>query len=328
MTIEYDISGQADLIHTLATGGSRECQSEIVRFLLSNNGADLTRLKNRINATDDHRDFDFVLHEVIEDDVAREQVLAHVKEEAAKVRGPEVKVLSDVDDTAFASLNDGRFPKGTQYPGVVAFWAALDRGPTDRPFSLGDLVLVTARPGSSLGIVERRLINKMHAAGVGDLSVLTGSLTHLFTHSRMAHKKLENIERFHEEFGEYHLVFVGDSGQGDVLVGRELRKRLGDVVLGVFIHNVNYTQQAERRQAADEGIWFFDTYVGAALKAFQQNLISEAGLRNVIQVTLTEQQQIEWQDPVLQRAADAELMADVSAARDVLGSQLGVSHPE
>jgi hypothetical protein len=321
MTIEISTPEQADLIHALATGGSAECQQAIARILLANRGSDLTHLKNAINATDDHRDFDHIVHHVIDDEALRDQVIAHVKAEATTVAQAEVKVLSDIDDTAFASINDQRYPRGTQYPGVLAFWTALDRGPTDRPFSLGDLVFVTARPGTSLGIVERNLIARMHEAGVGDHSFLVGSFSHVFTHSRMAEKKLENISRFYELFGEYHLVFVGDSGQGDVIVGRELLRRFPGRVLGVFIHDVSATDPEERAESAASGIWFFDSYAAAATKAFEQGLISPAGLQQVVDACESEQSAITWDSPAQRDLADTLMEQDLKAARALLVAQ-------
>lgn len=90
----------------------------------------------------------------------------------------------------------------------------------------------------------------------------------------MADRKMENIRRYHQLFPEYGLVFVGDSGQGDVEVGRQMLADLGDAVRGVFIHDVNETALDQPAAHPDEGIAYFDSYIAAAAAAWQAGIIS------------------------------------------------------
>jgi hypothetical protein len=313
----FSLQSKANLIHALVGVGQERA---IAEALLNTGGQELTELKNRINAFWDDRDFDHTVTRGIHSDELRATVLDHIHTEAAKVVGPEVKVLTDVDDTAFSSIHDPDYPRGTLYPGVLAFWKALDEGPGERPFSLGDLVFVTARPGTNLGIVERNLIAKLRKIGVGEHSVLIGGFGHIFTHDSMAKLKVRNIRRFHNLFGEYRLVFVGDSGQGDLKAAIKLRRKIPQALVAAFIHDVSGIDATERAELAANRIWVFDSYPGAAAIAHQQGLISADGLSWVLESARNEQAQIDWDSPEQQHRADATFNRDLVAAHAQLAT--------
>lgn len=316
---ELDLPARAALIHALQTGRNSLRDELVVRDLFTEvRGADLTTLKNLVDATPNHNDLEELIFHDIDSPEVRGEILSHIAAQAEQATGleapgMEAKVLSDIDDTTLCTLHDKRFPKGVVYPGVLALWEALDRGPNATPRSLGDLTFITARPADFLGWVEDRTRSRLRGAGVSVSSMLTGSLTHLLSHTGMAGKKIENITHYHRLFPEYRLIFIGDSGQGDALVGRRLRTEFPGVVDAVFIHDVVDTDDATRADNAREGVIFFDTYVGAAIAAHQLGLISDAGLLAVAEATRKGFDEIRWRNPIQEAGTRWLLQRDLDA---------------
>lgn len=313
---ELDLPARAAVIHALQTGHTGARDELIIRDLfLDVGGADLTVLKNLIDATPNHHDLEELVFGDIDAVPVRQAILDHIAEQAATITDLEAKVLSDIDDTTICSLHDRRFPKGIIYPGVLALWAALDQGPHDMPRSLGDLTFITARPGDLLGWIENSTRRRLQAQGVGVSSMLTGSLIHLLSRAGMADKKIQNITNYHQLFPEYRLVFIGDSGQGDVLVAQRLLSEFDKVVDAVLIHDVVDTDESARAKYADEGVFFFDTYVGAALRVHELGLIADEGLAAVAAATQTGFDAIEWSDETQERRARELLARDLQRVR-------------
>ncbi|WP_432559237.1 hypothetical protein [Granulicoccus sp. GXG6511] len=290
----------------------------LVEILLSRSGTELTRLKNFINTAEDHQDLeDLVYVDLHEHD--RDRVLAHIAAEAQGRVVKDPKVLSDIDDTVFCKLHDRRWPRGMIYPGVLALFEALDIGSDDDPFDMGDLTFVTARPADAWGLVENWSRTALRNAGVSRLSVLSGTLRALVSKEAMATRKMENISHYRRLFPEYELVFLGDSGQGDVIVADRLVGVEGAAVRLVLIHDVVGTPQSVRAAHAARGIHFHDTYVGAAVTAFEHGLISRAGLLEVAREAVGGFERTRW-DSVAQRDRMRELFEqDLTRVEEVAG---------
>ncbi|GBG33062.1 Hypothetical Protein FCC1311_092862 [Hondaea fermentalgiana] len=105
--------------------------------------------------------------------------------------------------------------------------------------------------------------------------------------------KVERVEQFVTLYPEYDMVFFGDNAQGDLLAAELLAQNAatGPVVQACFIHRVQSnddeallsTVAPKEREAfwAKNNILFYDTYVGAALLAYDEGLISHQGLHRV-----------------------------------------------
>lgn len=324
---ELSIAAQANLAYGLQAQHTDRADEEAIRTVfLARSGAQLTALKNQMNARTDAHDLEGLVFSDIDDEAIRQEILDHIAREAADVHPGEAKVLCDIDDTVLCALHDRRYPRGTVYPGILALLDALDRGPGAEPFSLGDLTFVTARPGDAFGLIENRTRATLRRAGIATHSVLTGTLAALVTHDLMAGQKVANIEHYRLLFPEYRLLFIGDSGQGDIRVGQLMLERFGHVVDVIAIHDVVSTPDAERAELADQGIHLVDTYVAAAVLALQRGLIAEAGLVRVIEESIAALDEIVWESPEQQRATRALLDRDLDAAR-ALGVRWNESPP-
>lgn len=292
---ELDLHARANLIYALQTGRTSHHREEVIADLVcAVTGSELTHLKNIINLRDDQHDLEGLVFIDIDHEDIRTRILDHIQHQAEKL--PEAKILSDIDDTIFCKLHDKRYPSGTVYPGALAFLEALDRGPDDDPASMGDITFVTARPMDFWGLLENHSRASLKQAGVADLSVMSGSLFALVSKDAMAGKKVENVSHYIQLYPEYRMTFMGDSGQGDVLVGEKLWELYPDLMDAVFIHDVVGTGQQERDAHAQHLIWFHDTYVGAAGKAKELGLISAHGLAEVVKEAREALETIEWED--------------------------------
>ena len=283
-------------------------------------GADLTRFKSLLNSGQDHRDLEHLVFDVVDDEGIRRDILEHVRAEAAGVEVPDLHVLSDIDDTLKCALHDDRYPRGTVYPGVVALYRALDAGHAADPEAPGDLTFVTARPMDPAGLVEQHTRRGLGVLGLPPHSVLSGTFVGLRSHDSMAGAKLENFLRFRALMPETHVVFVGDSGQGDVEVGRRMIAADPEAVRLVLIHDVVDTPQAERDALRAEGIVLVDTPVGGALEAHAADLVSTSGLASVAAAAERDLATIPWESPEQERETHALLERDLERARAVASS--------
>ena len=317
---ELTVDGRAAVIYGLQAGRTTSAMElAIADLFLDVRGDDLTRLKNQINMRRDIHDLEGLVFVDIDDDGVRQRILDHIAVQARSVAPHEAKVLSDIDDTVFAKLHDKRYPSGTLYPGLVELFEALDDGPDEQPYSTGDLTFLTARPMDAFGLIESGTHRALKEAGIGTSSVLSGGFRALASKDLMAGKKLANVDHYRLLFPEYDLVFIGDSGQGDVRVGEGMYERHPEAIKAVFIHDVVDTPEAERAAYAEKKIYFVDTYVGAATKALELDLISRSGLDDVIADTRTRLDALVWDSPEQERRMRALVERDLAAVPSGLG---------
>jgi hypothetical protein len=122
--------------------------------------------------------------------------------------------------------------------------------------------------------------------------------------------KLENFSRYVQLYPEYGFVFTGDSGQGDVAFGERMLATWPDAVRAVFIHDVVATPEPVRQTWRDKRIFFFDTYVGAALEAFAVGVISREGVARVALAAREDMARVPFVSEAQREARMAELERD------------------
>lgn len=313
---DLGVQARANLAYGLQAGWTSVADQFAIRdVFLSAGGLDLTRLKNAMNMRTDAHDLEGLVYGDVRSATLRAEILDHIEVEAAGLEQAEAKVLCDIDDTVVCALHDRRYPRGTIYPGILALLDALDRGPGDEPFSMGDLTFVTARPGDAFGLIENYTRASLRRAGIAQHSVLTGTVQALFTRDLMAGRKIANIQHYHALFPEYRLVFIGDSGQADIGVGEQLWQHLEHVIDLVFIHDVVRTPDDERARLRGERIHLVDTYIGAARLAYERALISRVGFERVIEESFAALERVRWASPEQERSTRALFDADASLTR-------------
>lgn len=309
---ELTVATRALVIGALQTGSTSHDEELAIRdVFLGTRGADLTELKTAIDLGRDHHDLVQLVFHDIDTEAVKDAIVAHVKDAAPAPTG-ELKVLSDIDDTFYANWLDTRYPKKTVYPGVAAFYRALDQGPSGTGAE-GDLVFLTARPGDRLGVMEGLTHETLDQHAVPARAVLTGDLTGVLGNAEIARRKVENFVRHHQLFPEHRYVFVGDSGQGDAIAAHAMRAEHGARATATFIHDVKNTSAAARAEHAKAGVWFFDTYVGAATRAYQLGLISKHGMLEVARAARRELLAIPFATDAQRAARAAELGRDLMA---------------
>jgi hypothetical protein len=241
---------------------------------------------------------------------------------AESVNKRPVKILSDIDDTFICSGGtfgnvDTRYPKDVIYPGVNAFYRELDLGPYaqngDWPKDrFGNLAFVTARPhvdAAEMSTYEKFSI--CYSSGhlytfptllCGNFKGLTGAPFGNF--KEMSRKKFKNFQQYLVLYPEYDFVFIGDNGQGDALTAATMLKEYPDRVKAVFIHQVHNGTVFGQTDAPEWGkIHYFNNYVDAAIKAYENKLIHFKGLLRIISTSRREFDTIKWQNAAQKKKA-------------------------
>jgi len=284
-------------------------------YLLETTGAQLTSLKRAIDLNASAADLHALVYHGVPANV-KDALLKHFAEDAAKRTGPRpVKVLSDIDDTLFCSLFDHSFPSACTYPGMTKLYDSIDKGETATE-AQGDLVFLTARPPGPLGSFRNYTYNMLRSKGVNiPFSMLNGTLMTALTNDGMARMKFQNFQEFRTLYPEYSFVFLGDSGQGDIMLGQKMMDSIKDqttvknpVEILVMIHDIrekngNPRHSPERRaELLKEGIHIFDSYVTAAIIAFRHRRVSRTNLSGLVEDARAALSRITWRDDTMRTA--------------------------
>ncbi|MHB8872507.1 MAG: phosphatase domain-containing protein [Myxococcaceae bacterium] len=314
---ELSTESRAKLVQALQhqkTGGGDE--KAIRDIFLGTTGPALTALKNAIDSGVDYHDLQQLVFHDIDDGGIRQQILSHFAKES-KPTG-QCKVLSDIDDTFYASLKDDRYPSKTVYPGVRALYAELDKGGGAAPDRGGDLTFLSARPYDRAGVGEVITRNMLDKNGVR-ATIASGDFLHLVGNELIAEKKFDNFKQLRQLYPEYGDVMLGDSGQGDAILGAKAVAAEPAQVKAVFINNVTNLSAAKKQELAGQGITVVDTYVGAATEAFKRGLISREGLQRVAAAAAGELEAVQFSSPDQKAARHSELQRDLAAMHAALG---------
>lgn len=305
---DLDVAARAALVRKLAVGrtSSRD-ERAIAAIFLATSGAALSDLKEAIESSSDYHDLLQLLYHDIDASALRTAILQHIAANSGPPSG--LKVLSDIDDTFFENWVDKRYPAKTVYPGVRQLYAELSGSPSD---CLGAVVtFVTARPEDPLGLIEDSARRSLAERGVPRARVLSGSFTHLLGNAAIAREKFLNFERYRGVFPEFRFVFFGDSGQGDIFFGQEMREKAPSVVPLVLIHDVVATPEERRAELRASEVHLFDTYAGAALVAFEKGLIPAEGLNRVAAAARVELSTVPFASQAQRAAREADLCRDL-----------------
>ncbi len=312
---DLSVEARAALIDRLQRGFTTAHREKAIRDLfLATRGPDLTRLKRLIDRGPDHRDLVQLLYHDIDLTAVRQEILDHFQREASLHPCAEVKVLSDVDDTFYSNWVDPRYPPRTVYPGVVQLYRELEGR------EIGDIVFLTGRPGERSGKLKRMFRRRLGALGAPEASMLTGSFVHQFVHPWVFSRKWRNFERYRALFPEMPIVMFGDSGQADPeFIGQAL-ERFSDHVKAGLVHRVKPLNPERMARCQEQGVFLFDTYVGAAARLHQLGLLPREGLERVCSAAQEDLGRIQFPDEAMRQARQRELADDLARANQGLSS--------
>lgn len=178
-------------------------------------------------------------------------------------------ILTDIDDTLYPaketlSGSDNSWPKGKSYPGIIKFYSLLYNSKTytsmDKIFKYS--TILSATPNCNIPAIgdkrKERLLDTTISKILGEyysflhgkdslietimdicdpskFSYTLGSLNSPHPIS-IANTKLIRFNFYSIIFPEYQFCFIGDNGQGDMLVGESILKSNKDNI--VCIHNI------------------------------------------------------------------------------------------
>ena len=260
---------KAKLVANLARGRTDFREEKVIRTaLLSESGSHLTKLKLEIDTDRRGHDLLAVVSRDIDDPELRLEIIQHfrdsVKESSSEQERP-LRVVSDIDDTIYSSLNDQRHPKGTVYPGVLKLHSLLSELPP---------VFLTSRPELIGSLFERWTHRKLNRYGIAQPTILSGTLPGLLGHRRMAEQKALNLIGYQELFPEFRFIFIGDSGQGDLMLSERLLQRKVPPIELALIHRLS--EFSPGAQSENPKVHHFSDYGEAADILYQQGYLSES----------------------------------------------------
>ena len=308
---DLSVPARGAVVDALQIGPTpRRFEKAIRDCLLATHGRDLSDLKRHIDGGHSHWDMVELVYHDIDSLSIRTEVLEHLRREGHRVQERDLKILSDVDDTLYANWKDRRYPPKTVYPGVLQLYRELDRGPEANPSPPGDVAFLTGRPGGPCGLFEDRYHGRLGAKGLEDTVILTGTLVHQFVNRWIFKQKWANFDVFQDLYPEFDFVLFGDSGQADPGLLAALVKAWPGRVRAAMIHDVMANPPAVRQEWVLKGVYFFDTYVGAAAELVRRGLLEPAAARRVLEVARLELEALHFPEEAMRRARTAELERD------------------
>ncbi len=310
---DLSVAARAAVVDALQIGPTpRRFEKAIRDVLLATSGDDLTALKRAIDAGNSHWDMVELVYHDIDSTTIRREVLQHITREGARATRRDLKILSDVDDTLYANWKDRRYPPKTVYPGVLQLYRELDLAPEGVASPAGDIAFLTGRPGGACGLFEDRYHRKLGAKGLDGTILLTGTCLHQFVHGLIFSQKWANFQQFQGLYPEFDFVLFGDSGQADPGLLAALVRAHPQRIRAAMIHDVVGTPEPIRRAWQEKGVFFFDTYVGAAFELTRRGLLEPEAARRVLEAARNDFEGLVFHDLTQRQARQAELERDAA----------------
>ena len=264
---DLDLDTKVHLINLLAQGKTSLGEEKVIAALfMSETGQRLTELKLKVDTSSQGHDLLGTVTGDIDSAELRTAIVEHFRISAVLPEDPSkrlVRVVSDIDDTLYSSLNDPRYPKGTLYKGVLELFGGVSDLPP---------VFLTARPELVAAMFERVTHWQLRKYGLETPTVLSGSLHGLMGHERMAAQKAKNLTSYAALYPEFRFVFFGDSGQGDMALSETLLVAKSPIIERAFIHKLS--DQHRGAQTSRPDIHLFNDYAEAAERVFELGYIN------------------------------------------------------
>ena len=334
-------------------GASEECEQVLGAFTALQ-GAALFELKRAVDGV-------LGLHALVHEACgahAREVLLAHfarcAEQHCGSNSGGEpahTVVLCDIDDTLWAALHDASYPHGVPYPGCVCFLTELQSsisaadgasgGSAADHSALHAATFLTARPAFLRHPTVRALREATAAkdgaecsssssasASCSSLShsaLVMGSALSCLSQDAMLAQKLRRYREVRRLYPEARLIFLGDNGQADALLGERLLAEDGELracgapCAHVLIHDVlpslardDVGHKTHRTCAMGSGVVTFRTYAGAAHAARAAGLLSAEGLERVAFAVAREIREVPFATERVRQTQQTAVLKDVS----------------
>ena len=206
------------------------------------------------------------------------------------VAAPEFLVISDIDDTvlqskvtnllrAMQTIAFGNARTRLPFPGVAAFYKALRQGPFGT--ARNPLFYVSSSPWNLYDVIKQFLEIQEIPSGPIMLRDLDLGLDTLSNRHHHVHKR-EMIRRVLSCFPSVPVVLIGDSGQQDPEIYRDVVSEFGARIRAVYIRNVTMNDErsraiqvlAEEIVKAGSSLLLADDTLAAARHAAEHGLIS------------------------------------------------------
>ena len=317
----------------------RKCYHEAVsNIFLHTYGADLTELKEQVGmqtstmalktlSRSHFGDLDALVY-AVRPIIERVEILQHIAVQAATLE-PQIKVLSDIDDTLYAGgWFDSTYPPHRIYPGLLYLFQLCSRvreAAADH-YHVRAITFLTARPRGVFSFGKNFTTKSLQSLGLHNPTVLPGSVQGLLSHHKIAQQKFDNFRLYHSLFPEFSYVFFGDTSQGDALFGKWLLRHYPEKVRGVFIHDLSPERVVtgdggDKGKYVNWGVHFYQTAVGAGIGAHQRHLCSSDELEALIHKTQEMFHEVVFSDVEQREKSWTILEQEINQAKDYLNTK-------
>jgi phosphatidate phosphatase APP1 len=213
------------------------------------------------------------------------------------VAAPEFLVISDIDDTVLQSkvtnlvlaaqtIAFGNARTRLPFPGVAAFYHALRRGPKGK--GRNPLFYVSSSPWNLYDVIRQFLDIQEIPSGPIMLRDLDLGLDTLSSRHHHVHKR-EMIRRVLSTYPESPAILIGDSGQQDPEIYRDVVREYAGRIKAVYIRNVTMNDErsraihllAEEIVQAGSSLVLADDTLAAARHAVEQGFIATEALASI-----------------------------------------------
>jgi phosphatidate phosphatase APP1 len=210
------------------------------------------------------------------------------------MRAPALLVISDIDDTvlqskvtnflhALRTIAFGNARTRLPFPGVAAFYQALRSGP--RGGERNPICYVSSSPWNLYDVIKQFLEIQGIPDGpllLRDMDLAVNALSSKHHH---VHKR-EMIRRVLSTYPTTPVVLIGDSGQQDPEIYRDVVREFQGRIKAVYIRNVTMNDERSRAiqtladevLAAGSSLVLADDTLAAAKHAAEHGLIDPASL--------------------------------------------------
>ncbi|TDJ07558.1 MAG: hypothetical protein E2O68_03385 [Deltaproteobacteria bacterium] len=218
----------------------------LLQIFRNTKGQDLFCLKQSIDNSESRNNMYQLIFDKVNDDLMRNLILFHFRFEAEKNKSKWITIpVSDLDDTAYNSFKDKRWPRRGLYPGfITTLETVIGSNRITTKMEIRDCtpgaVFLTGR-GENFG---RTLIPKLTKKGITvKKTVLFGSFPSMiatgFSNKPMADKKVKRMIGYSKIFPEKKYIMFGDNGQLDSRAYRKITKFTDrDNALVGYINNI------------------------------------------------------------------------------------------
>lgn len=232
-------------------------------FLSSSSAEELFELKKFLSLRPYDKEITSLIFHKFKRKNHQQNLLEHLKDQNKNLKKEKIIILSDLDDT----LWQGPFDKKAKFGELYSCASLLLKDADLKAF-------ITARPQILRTLTRNAIQNRLDEFFSLHTAPIFASIWGFFNKKTLAIWKASIIRMYVNIFPEAHILWLGDSSQGDALSGLVLlNEKQNSNLAQVLIHDLDNLSTQEKKQYQHEKIFFYQNYL---------EMINLLGVRNIL----------------------------------------------